>query len=255
MKAVTTAAALILFGSALGANAQLERDRDFRPGDRSAERERGPRDQAKREAFRKGMLEKFDANGDGDLDETERQTARDAMRAHHEEMRTQMKAKLIEKFDTDGDGELTGEEREEAGRAMHRMRHAKDRKHDRRHRIARHLKEQFDTNEDGKLDETEREALKSHMQAKKAEIVERFDADGNGKLEGDERVAVKEYMKAQHESRRLDINRDGVVNEQDVQAAVSRVSEGERIPDFNKDGEIDALDVNELIEKVKNHSN
>ncbi|GAB5496637.1 MAG: hypothetical protein Phyf2KO_17170 [Phycisphaerales bacterium] len=255
MKAVTAAAAFFLIGSAFGANAQIERDRDFRSSDRGAERDRGPRDQAKREAFRKAMLEKFDANGDGELDETERQTAHEAMRAHHEEMRANIKAKLIEKFDADGDGELKGDEREEAGRAMHRLRHAKDRRHDRRQRISRHLKEQFDTNEDGKLDETERAALKSHMQAKKAEIVERFDADGNGKLEGDERVAVKEYMKAQHESRRLDINRDGVVNEQDVQAAVSRVSEGERIPDFNKDGQIDAADVNELIERVKNRSN
>ncbi|NIA22396.1 MAG: hypothetical protein GWP05_10635, partial [Anaerolineaceae bacterium] len=48
---------------------------------------------------RKKILEKFDANGDGELSQEERQAARKA---------------LFEKIDTDGDGKLSDEERQAA---------------------------------------------------------------------------------------------------------------------------------------------
>lgn len=56
---------------------------------------------------RKEMLEKFDTDKDGELSDTERQA-----------MREEMKKRMLEKFDKDGDGELNDEEKAEARKAM-----------------------------------------------------------------------------------------------------------------------------------------
>lgn len=229
-------------------------------GSALAQSDRGPRHHDRHGSeFRQGLLEKFDANGDGELNETERETAREAVRQYREAAREKKKAAILEKFDANGDGELSGEEREEAGRAMRQFRNARDRGHDRRgdrrgdrrHAMKGHVLERFDANEDGKLDGTERAAAKAHFEQKKAEIIEKFDADGSGKIDGDERKALGDYLRAERERMRMDINRDGQIDDKDVQAATSRVAAGERIPDFNKDGESDALDVNALIEQMK----
>ncbi|MFC5050195.1 hypothetical protein ACFPK9_06195 [Rubritalea spongiae] len=52
------------------------------------------------------MLEKFDTDGDGKLDETEREAAKAAGKAHREE--------LLSKYDANGDGKLDETEREAA---------------------------------------------------------------------------------------------------------------------------------------------
>lgn len=183
--------------------------------------------------------------------EGDRQRVRDRGPHHHEHMR----ARLIERFDADGDTTLNDAERQEAGQALRRLRQMHDRRHDARHdrrdHIRREALERFDTNEDGKLDDTERATAKAHFEAKKAEFMARFDTNANGKIEGDEREAVREHIKARHEERRLDINRDGTLDELDVQTALSRVAAGERIPDLNSDGVSDAADVNELITRIK----
>ncbi|MHC4667725.1 MAG: EF-hand domain-containing protein [Planctomycetota bacterium] len=83
-----------------------------------------------REARRAELIQKYDANGDGQLDETERAKLREDRRA-----------KILEEFDTDGDGQLGQEERQAA--------HAKSRER-RRAKIL----EKFDANGDGQLDET-----------------------------------------------------------------------------------------------------
>lgn len=58
--------------------------------------------QAKREEARKKMLEEFDANDDGKLDEAEKKAMHEAMKAK--------RAALVEKYDSDGDGKLSREE-------------------------------------------------------------------------------------------------------------------------------------------------
>ncbi|MGJ8671399.1 hypothetical protein [Rubritalea sp.] len=55
---------------------------------------------------REHMLEKFDADGDGELSEAERETAKAARDAHREE--------ILSKYDADGDGKLSKEERQTA---------------------------------------------------------------------------------------------------------------------------------------------
>ncbi|WP_269540436.1 EF-hand domain-containing protein [Cerasicoccus fimbriatus] len=87
------------------------------------------------------ILAKFDANGDGQLDQAERETAREA---HREEMAlrrfdankdgtlsneeraqfdafiAEREAKILERFDADGDGVLSDEERQAARQGMNR---------------------------------------------------------------------------------------------------------------------------------------
>ena len=58
--------------------------------------------QAKREEARKKALEEFDANDDGKLDENERKAMHAALKAKREA--------LVEKYDSDGDGKLSREE-------------------------------------------------------------------------------------------------------------------------------------------------
>ena len=59
------------------------------------------------------ILEQFDLNEDGVIDEEERQAAKEARRA----ARAERRAEHIAEFDTDGDGELSDEEREAAREA------------------------------------------------------------------------------------------------------------------------------------------
>ncbi len=170
------------------------------------------------------LLEKFDANGDGKLDETERKAAREAL-----------KAKILEKFDEDGDGKLSEDERAKAkearpkrrrGRGMRgrRMAHARgDDQAPRGRRGGRRLPEavkqkllkQFDENQDGKLDKSEREAAKK---ARKAKILEQFDEDGDGTLNEDERKAVRESRRAKIKAKileKFDEDGDGELNEEE----------------------------------------
>ena len=65
-------------------------------------KEHGPRGH-----HRAKMLERFDANKDGQLDDQEREAAREAR-----------KAEMLQRFDTDKDGKLSDSEREAARSAM-----------------------------------------------------------------------------------------------------------------------------------------
>jgi hypothetical protein len=123
--AITTTLALALAGSLAAAprggdGAKPERERRGPPpeivekfdkdGDgKLNEEERKAAMQARRERagqMREKMLEKFDTNGDGKLDEGEREAMRKAMEAKREEM--------LRKYDADGDGRLSPEERKAA---------------------------------------------------------------------------------------------------------------------------------------------
>ncbi len=67
--------------------------------------------QALRAAHKAKVLENHDADGDGELNEAERQAFREARRA-----------KLIDRFDADGDGELNERERQNARETWNKFR-------------------------------------------------------------------------------------------------------------------------------------
>ncbi|MDZ4815272.1 MAG: hypothetical protein SGI71_03290 [Verrucomicrobiota bacterium] len=91
------------------------------------------------------MLKRFDKNGDGTLDDTEK-TAADKFRA-------EKRKQLLGKFDKDGDGKLNDSEK--AAFQQHRN-----------ERKAEKLAK-FDANKDGKLDKEERATAKASRKAEK----------------------------------------------------------------------------------------
>ncbi|GAA5484801.1 EF-hand domain-containing protein [Haloferula sargassicola] len=100
----------------------------------------GPPDGPPRDGQRRGLppqvLEKFDKDGDGKLNEEERKAMRDEREA--------MRKKIMATYDTDGDGKLSADERKAMREAM--MKRHKE------------LLEKYDADKDGKLSSEERKA-------------------------------------------------------------------------------------------------
>jgi hypothetical protein len=111
-----------------------QRQHHKRDGDKCCDKHKGKVHQE--------MLKRFDKDGDGKLDDSERAAAKEAMEAR--------KAERMKKFDSNGDGKLDDEERENA-RQTHKA----------------EMMKKFDKNGDGKLDEEERDAAKAHFHKKK----------------------------------------------------------------------------------------
>lgn len=76
----------------------------------------------RRAELRQRALQKFDKNGNGQLDPDEKEAAREAMQKRREQgggkdqagrggIDPERRQKFMEKFDTDGDGKLSGTER------------------------------------------------------------------------------------------------------------------------------------------------
>lgn len=83
---------------------------------------------AKRPEARQKILQRFDKNGNGQLDPDEREAAREAMHKRREQgggdspggpgvQDPERRKKMLEKFDTDGDGKLSETERAAAKEA------------------------------------------------------------------------------------------------------------------------------------------
>ncbi len=177
----------------------------------------------------KHMMEKFDANKDGQLDEQEKE----AMKAEFEAKKAERKAKFMEKFDVNKDGQIDDQEKE-AIKAEFEARQGKPGckgprghhphgpkpgcKGPRGHRphgpnpgMHKHMMEKFDANKDGQLDEQEKEAMKAEFEAKKAErkakFMEKFDVNKDGQIDDQEKEAIKadfEAKKAEFEAKRGD---------------------------------------------------
>lgn len=118
------------------------------------------------------FLEKFDTNGDGVIDEEERQAIKD--------LRAERRKERRDAIDTDGDGEISEEEKEAARAAI-------------RERIEARRTEHFNevAGEDGVIDREEFGAI-PHLADATDEIVDaifaRLDADGNGE------ISLEEFM-------------------------------------------------------------
>lgn len=108
------------------------------------------------------ILEKFDKDGDGKLNEEERAAAK----AAREEMMEARKKEMLGKFDKDGDGELNGEEKEAMKEGRKKM-----------------MLEKFDKDGDGKLNDAERAEMRKVMQHRPGGP--RGQRDGKGKKRKD----------------------------------------------------------------------
>ena len=69
------------------------------------------KDKADKAKKHEEMIKKFDKDGDGKLNDAEKQAAKEAMKAEHEK-------KMLEKFDTDKDGKLSDAEKAEMQKAI-----------------------------------------------------------------------------------------------------------------------------------------
>jgi|GEM_PF-1895036 len=234
------------------------------------------------------VIKEFDADGDGVLNEPERQAA-------HETMRQRMHAQMFDRFDTNGDGQLSREEWQAAHREARsfgppdarRGRPGGDRFRgemlerfdangdgqlndterqaargafeQRREQMRARMLERFDTNGDGVLSETERQAARDAGDARREQmhqrVLEEFDADGDGQLTGDERRAAGEAMRARfRQLRRLgvvDTNHDRSIDKDELAAGLALVTKGDPRADFNGDGEVTPEDAAELVKLVE----
>ncbi|MBK1830602.1 hypothetical protein JIN77_07680 [Verrucomicrobiaceae bacterium R5-34] len=100
-KTIITAAAAAL---ALSVTAYAEKPEK---GAKKGREGKGPSPE-QREAMKKKMLERFDADKDGTLSDAEKKTARETISKERKEI----KAATLAKFDADKDGKLSKEERE-----------------------------------------------------------------------------------------------------------------------------------------------
>ena len=88
------------------------------------------------------IIEKFDKDGDGKLNEEERETAK----AARGDMEASRRKEILEKFDADGDGKLSDEEKKAMREAMKKK-----------------MLEKFDKDGDGELNEEERAEMRKNM--------------------------------------------------------------------------------------------
>ena len=96
------------------------------------------------------LIQKFDKDGDGQLNETERAELKKQMMQRKEER----KAKMLERFDSDKDGKLSAEERKAAFPVI-----AKENKE-----IHQAIRSEFDKNGDGKISPDEAKGIREWVQ-------------------------------------------------------------------------------------------
>ncbi|MGB1873759.1 MAG: EF-hand domain-containing protein [Akkermansiaceae bacterium] len=96
------------------------------------------------------LMQKFDKDGDGQLNETERAELKKQMMQRKEER----KAKMLERFDSDKDGKLSAEERKTAFPVI-----AKENKE-----IHQAIRSEFDKNGDGKISPDEAKGIREWVQ-------------------------------------------------------------------------------------------
>jgi len=170
------------------------------------------------EEMRAKILEKFDANKDGKLDETERAEARKAMAERARAGAQDRRENILEKFDENKDGKLDEAERAKAKAAFLA-------KIDEPGPLHEMMLRRFDEDKDGKLSDAEKakavaEFEKRHeeMRARREEVLKEFDKDGDGKLNEEERKAAGEAMRKKL-IEKFDKDGDGKLSEEERKAA------------------------------------
>jgi len=183
------------------------------------------------------MLARFDADGDGELNDEERRAMRTAA------LRSRMENVW------GGEVPLDDEELREAMRLTRR---------DMRQRFSE-LREVADEDGDGELTQDERELAREiagdMFRRMGDEFVADYDSDRSGALSESERAVAAESIR--HELRVLDAyraidaNGDGRVEQHEVADHSARLSSGDRSADLNGDGRITPADTDLLLEAAQ----
>lgn len=197
---------------------------------------------------REDFMARFDADGDGELSEEERNAIREHFRA---ERRERMIARMTDRFDADGDGVLNEDERLAAEAELDAELEARD--IERRARMV----ERFDTDGDGQLSDAENQTARDQFARDRGgrgggpngwrEAVQRYDRDGDGELNLDE--SYDAYLdqfdqRTQREfTRRFDANADGGVDTGDFNTFLEKYNAKDEAADVNGDGKLDQRDV------------
>ncbi len=205
----------------------------------AAEARPGPAGKAAKKS--RELLERFDRNGDGKLDDDERAAAKDAMM--QEQLDRQMariaaggtgpagerfRATALALFDRNKDGRLDDDERAEAQRFAEARQDPAALKGE--------VEQKFDRNGDGRLDDAERREAGEFLaelrnfagQRLRQELLREFDRNANGRIDDAEMTAleksVRPRLEANPQQRRLyDANRDGKLDEAEWRAARVRI--------------------------------
>jgi len=238
-------------------------ERDVTPSDEGDGARRGPND---RQGFQRDggqfggrtgggmadMIARFDADGDGELNEEERRAAREAFRAEREERRQQW---LLEQYDKDGDGVLS--EAEQAQVDADREAREADRAR-REAEMKQRALDAYDADGDGELSREERQTAeqlrRDYMEKQRAEFMTRFDTNGDGEVNGDERMAIRDTMGQLFEEmrfvREFDQDGDNRISAADMPAYMELFWEGDRRADVNRDGNVDEADLADFRQRV-----
>lgn len=185
----------------------------------------------------KSILERYDKNGDGRIDEHERAEAHEGMRRERRNRQARgalapqaavFEKKALEIFDANGDGRLDEQERAEI-RGLMEMQARGDTA-----ALRAKALEFFDRDGNGRLDEQERSMMKefgeamrqTHGAAKEGreELIRRFDADGDGRIDEAERATMlatlRRELPANAQFReRFDRDGDGTLDDTEWAAA------------------------------------
>ena len=177
-------------------------------------------------------LMQFDANGDGILDQSERDAMAEAMRQ-----------RMTERFDANGDGVVTIEEQFAARREF--MLNS---------RRGERMQAEFDADGDGELNETETAAMNAELDARDderiQEIVKQYDTDGDGVMSIEETLAMQDQQTSDRRSRmddfaiQFDQDGDGNLDTDERAEAMNSMIEQRELDSFlrrydsNHDGEV-----------------
>lgn len=191
------------------------------------------------DAQRSRILARYDGDGDGRLDASERATLRADLEAAAGSplavrlglgFRAHVVRRLHWIFDTDGDGVLSVEERTAMLDALEA----------RCERVRATLLTRFDTNGNGSLDASERQAARdaflARVAAARAALLATYDANANGVLDDGERLQLRADRLAAFQARRAalvaqyDTDRSGSLDATELlalkQAIIQRITEG-----------------------------
>ena len=145
---------------------------------RAEDKEKAGQAAGARKEHRAVLLKKFDKNGDGKLDATERAAMRSAVK---------QKVQARHAAGSKKPGAAGASTTEKTPPAIRKVAKGKSKAH------RADILKKFDKNGNGKLDPAEKKAF---LASRKAQILKKFDKNGDGKLDKAERQAMRKAHKA-----------------------------------------------------------